>query len=113
MAFAEQPTYSPAAPRWSRLGAPALLRLLRAQDLSFFPSTITKRSLKNASPTAPGNALSGAADEHTLRWNQEAYQRIRLRPRVLVDVSKLDTARPPLRSDLAYPIILAPTGGRN
>ncbi|MBI4469220.1 MAG: alpha-hydroxy-acid oxidizing protein [Acidobacteria bacterium] len=32
----------------------------------------------------------GAADEHTLRWNREAYDRIRLKPRVLVDVSRLD-----------------------
>jgi len=32
---------------------------------------------------------SGAADEHTLRWNEEAYQQIRLKPHVLVDVSIL------------------------
>ena len=32
-----------------------------------------------------------SADEITLRWNKEAYQHIRLLPRVLVDVSKLDT----------------------
>jgi len=33
----------------------------------------------------------GAADEITLRWNREALERIRLQPRVLVDVSVLDT----------------------
>src|SRR5215468_10384296 len=33
----------------------------------------------------------GAADELTLKWNVEAYDRIRLRARVLVDVSHLDT----------------------
>src|ERR1700733_4179219 len=33
----------------------------------------------------------GAADEVTLRANRDAYARIRLRPRVLVDVSQLDT----------------------
>jgi 4-hydroxymandelate oxidase len=33
---------------------------------------------------------AGAADELTVRWNKEAYQRIRLKPHVLVDVSKLD-----------------------
>ena len=31
------------------------------------------------------------ADEITMRWNIESYQKIRLKPRVLVDVSKLDT----------------------
>jgi len=34
---------------------------------------------------------AGAGDEITVRWNIEAYQRIRLRPRILVDVSKVDT----------------------
>ena len=29
----------------------------------------------------------GAADEITIRWNREAYDRIALRPRVLADVS--------------------------
>src|SRR5262245_19541450 len=33
----------------------------------------------------------GAADELTLRWNREAFERIRLRPRVLVDVSNVVT----------------------
>ena len=31
----------------------------------------------------------GAADEITLRWNREAYDHIRPRPRILADVSKL------------------------
>jgi hypothetical protein len=34
---------------------------------------------------------SGADDEITLRENHSAFQRIWLRPRVLVDVSKIDT----------------------
>src|SRR5689334_17281576 len=34
---------------------------------------------------------SGAADELTLRRNREAYDQILLRPRVLVDVEKIDT----------------------
>jgi 4-hydroxymandelate oxidase len=33
----------------------------------------------------------GAADEITVRWNREAFNRIPLRPRVLVDVSHVDT----------------------
>ena len=51
----------------------------------------------------------GAADELTLQWNHEAYDRIRLRPRVLVDVSKLDTRVTLLGQELAFPILLAPT----
>ena len=34
---------------------------------------------------------AGAADEIDTAGNKEAYQRIRLKPHILVDVSKLDT----------------------
>ena len=51
---------------------------------------------------------SGAADEHTLRWNREAFARIRLSPRVLEDVSRLDTSVTLLGTRLAHPILLAP-----
>lgn len=51
----------------------------------------------------------GAADEHTLRWNREAYQRLRLRPRVLVDVSRLDLRVTLLGRERPFPILLAPT----
>ena len=54
----------------------------------------------------------GAADEITLRWNREAYDHIRLRPRVLVDVSKVDTRIHLLGADMPFPIICAPTGGQ-
>lgn len=52
----------------------------------------------------------GAADELTLRANREAYDRIQLDPRVLVDVSHLDTRLTLLGHELAHPILLAPTG---
>ena len=51
----------------------------------------------------------GAADELTLRWNRESYDRIRLRPRVLVDVSQLDTKVTLFGREMPYPILLAPT----
>ena len=54
----------------------------------------------------------GAADEITLRWNREAYEQIRLRPRVLVDVSKLDTRVTLLGQALPFPIVLSPTGAQ-
>lgn len=61
------------------------------------------------SPMAWDYIAGGAADELTLRWNQEAYQKLRLRPRVLTDVSNLDTRVKLLGRELAHPIILAPT----
>jgi 4-hydroxymandelate oxidase len=54
----------------------------------------------------------GAGDELTLRWNKEAYQRIRLKPHVLVDVSKLDTRVTLFGEDHAFPILLAPTAAQ-
>jgi 4-hydroxymandelate oxidase len=51
---------------------------------------------------------SGAADEHTLRWNREAFARIQLSPRVLNNVARLDTRTTVLGHELAHPILLAP-----
>lgn len=51
---------------------------------------------------------SGVADEVTLRWNREAYDRLRLHPRVLVDVSSIDTRVSLLGQQLPHPILLAP-----
>ena len=36
--------------------------------------------------------VGGAGDEVTLRGNRESFARIRLRPRMLVDVSEIDTS---------------------
>jgi 4-hydroxymandelate oxidase len=55
---------------------------------------------------------AGAGDEITVRWNQEAYQRIRLKPRVLVDVSKLDTRVNLFGQEHAFPILLAPAAAQ-
>jgi len=54
----------------------------------------------------------GAADEITLRWNHEAYDHIRLKPKILIDVSKLDTRVTLFGQELPFPILLAPTGGQ-
>ena len=51
----------------------------------------------------------GAADEITIRWNRAAFDRIRLLPRVLIDVSALDTRVNLFGRELAFPILLAPT----
>jgi 4-hydroxymandelate oxidase len=55
---------------------------------------------------------AGAGDELTVRWNAEAYQRIRLKPRVLVDVSNVDTRVNLLGQEHAFPILLAPASSQ-
>ena len=52
---------------------------------------------------------SGAGDENTLRWNIEAFARIRVRPRILEDVAKTNTQVSPLGRKLPLPVLLAPT----
>ena len=52
---------------------------------------------------------SGAADEVTLRWNREAFDRIALRPRVLRDVAAVDTRVTLFGREHALPVLLAPT----
>jgi 4-hydroxymandelate oxidase len=51
----------------------------------------------------------GSADEITLRRNRQALDLLQLKPKVLVDVTSIDTSRTLLGHDMAHPIILAPT----
>src|SRR5216683_1784173 len=52
---------------------------------------------------------SGSDDEVTLRANRSAFERIRLRPRMLVDVSACDTRTTVLGTSVSMPILIAPT----
>jgi len=51
----------------------------------------------------------GAGDECTLAANRRAFQRIVLRPRLLVDVSRVDPSTSVLGEKIAFPVLLAPT----
>eukprot|EP00249_Psilotum_nudum_P009409 c21917_g1_i2 orf=561-1670(-) len=52
---------------------------------------------------------SGAEDQFTLKENRSAFERIRFRPRVLIDVSKVDPSITVLGSKISMPIMVAPT----
>jgi len=67
---------------------------------------------KRVSHGAWARISGAAADELTLRWNHEAYEHIRLKPRALVDVSKLDTRVTLFGQEFPFPVLLAPTGGQ-
>src|SRR5689334_23756781 len=58
------------------------------------------------------NALAyfagGAGDEVTLRDNLAAFERRKLRPRTLVDVSSVTTATTVLGVDVSMPVLIAP-----
>ncbi len=55
----------------------------------------------------------GADDEITLRENIEAYRRIKLRPRMLIDVSTVDPSTSVLGTHLSFPALVAPTALQN
>jgi isopentenyl diphosphate isomerase/L-lactate dehydrogenase-like FMN-dependent dehydrogenase len=51
----------------------------------------------------------GAEDERTIADNCQAFRRIKLRPRVLIDVGKRDLTTEVLGQPIAFPVLLGPT----
>ena len=66
----------------------------------------------NVPPAHFGYMASGIDDEVTLRANREGFLKFQLRPRRLVDVSKVDMSTDILGVRYDSPIILAPVGGQ-
>jgi 4-hydroxymandelate oxidase len=63
------------------------------------------------SPAHWGYMASGVDDDLTVKRNREGFARFQLRPRRLVDVSKIDTSVDVFGSTWATPIFLCPVGG--
>lgn len=55
-------------------------------------------------------AESGSYSEQTLRWNREDLQKIKLKQKILTDVSKRDTKTTVIGQQLNVPLVLAPIG---
>jgi 4-hydroxymandelate oxidase len=60
-------------------------------------------------PGVYGYIAGGAGDEQTLRANAAAFSRWELRPRVLVDVGSVSAATTVLGTEVALPVLVAPT----
>lgn len=54
----------------------------------------------------------GSEDEVTMRANRDAFERIRLRPRALVDVSTCDLHTSALGDRINMPVLIAPVAGQ-
>lgn len=52
---------------------------------------------------------SGAEDQWTLYQNRHAFSQILFRPRILIDVSKIDMTTTVLGFKISMPIMIAPT----
>jgi 4-hydroxymandelate oxidase len=66
---------------------------------------------KNVPPAHFGYMASGVDDDVTLRANRAGFLKFQLRPRRLVDVSKVDMSTEILGQRYETPIIIDPTGG--
>src|SRR5687768_4089803 len=91
-----------AAPSVTSPSSVAVPRLATVSD--FEP--VARRAM---SPMAYDYVAGGAGDEITLRDNIQAFDRLRLHPRVLADVSQIDTKTTVLGQPLEFPVLLAPT----
>jgi 4-hydroxymandelate oxidase len=68
------------------------------------------RARDKLAPGAFAFAAGGADDEITLADNIAAWRRLRLRPRMLRDVTAIDTSTTVLGARIAAPLMVAPTG---
>lgn len=97
--------------------------LLRAQEPAWIPSRLPAidelNNVMEFEPIARTKMLKtaydyiagGVDDEWSLRRNRAAFEHITLRPRMLVDVSKLDLSLELFGSRIEMPILIAPTAG--
>jgi (S)-mandelate dehydrogenase len=70
-----------------------------------------RRLAKRRLPRAVFDFIDGGAEtESTLRANRTAFERVRFLPKVLVNVSQVDTATTILGGPSKLPIAIAPTG---
>ena len=85
---------------------PVARRIARAASVADLRKMARRRL-----PRGVFDYIDGAAeDERSLASNSDAYGRIEFRPRVLRDVSGVDTTTTLLGRPLPFPLVLAPTG---
>ena len=84
-------------------GTRSLARCVSIEDLA----RLARRRLPSG---ARAYLEGGGEDEHTLRRNRAAFAELELVPRVLRDVSDVDTSTTVLGSRVPLPLVLAPVG---
>jgi isopentenyl diphosphate isomerase/L-lactate dehydrogenase-like FMN-dependent dehydrogenase len=101
--LAASPLLSAAA--WAQQASPAAANdILTVMDFE-------EAARRVLSPAHWGYMASGVDDDGTLKRNREGFQHFQLRPRRLVDVSKIDMSVEVFGSRWAAPIFLCPVGG--
>lgn len=107
-AWAEAPSKLPDPMIWS---PPNLQELIKDPKDAINVFDFEPVARATMPPAHFGYLASGIDDELTLRANREAFTRIKLRPRRLNDVSRVDMSVDLFGTKWETPIIVAPTGG--
>ena len=105
---AEPPSRLPDPVLW----APHNLELIASPKEAINVFDFEPVARKNIPPAHFGYMASGIDDEVTLRANREDFLKLQLRPRRLVDVSKVDMSTEILGVKYPTPIVIAPVGGQ-
>lgn len=85
------------------LGPDQLSSIITLEDFEYEARNFTTH-------TSYEYVMGGAGADITVRENRTCFDRIRLNPRVLIDVSRIDTRLEIFGRQHEYPILLAPTG---
>jgi isopentenyl diphosphate isomerase/L-lactate dehydrogenase-like FMN-dependent dehydrogenase len=94
------------SPLLAQQGEPGLMDLVNVHE---FEDAARRKMHKLAYDFIAG----GAEDEQTLRANRRAFERLFVLPRVMRDVTSLDTSVSVFGMKFDVPVIIAPTGGKN
>lgn len=76
------------------------------------PLELEQAAIASLGEVATAHVFGGAGTGATIRANREAFERLRLVPRVLRDVAAVDLGCAILGQDLPAPVLLAPIGGQ-
>ena len=74
------------------------------------PVNLKEKAQKYMSPAAAAYIIGGAGKEKTMAFNRQDFDRRRIVPRMLKDVSTRDTSISFLGNTIASPLMLAPIG---
>jgi 4-hydroxymandelate oxidase len=96
------------APPQARAPDQGCLRAMTKRPINLFDYEALAQARLH--PAAWDYLAAGAEDEVTLRDNRAAFARLKIRPRMLVDVARIDLATTVLGSPVAAPILIAPSG---
>ncbi|KAK4695188.1 (S)-2-hydroxy-acid oxidase, partial [Lecanoromycetidae sp. Uapishka_2] len=91
-------------------GAPVPIPDLDPENTILSIADLQKAASKKLGKTAGEFYNSGSTDQITIHENSTAFSRYRLRPRVLVDVSGVDTSTTVFGQHVSFPLSVAPTG---